>query len=391
MRACSTGLIVVLTMVLGAPSRLNAQDTRHDQIAAQQADKAAHLQTETSPTGEQVLKRIMSSPLLAGSGGFFPWIGSIYSGTGVAAGGGYLRRATRGSRFFVLGAGTPTGSAMVDGLWSLPSFTSGGVVHPGIDARASRLEDLGYHGVGIGTHEDERTTVSFTPRELNAGFTATFARRLSVDAWSGLLEFGTSIQGVPRQPLVASGKTLTLASRGRARPTIGAHRPATARAAGYCAQWKRYSRRAIIARFVQLEHEVAHLIPLVKEQFVLAFRGLMTPTTADANEEVPVMLAPFLGSGSTLRGFANRRFTDRNRALLTGEYRWRPSRYLDMALFIDAGQVAPRIHDDLDFAEFDVAWGIGASFHGPAYNAFRVEVARGREGIRLVFAGSQPF
>ena len=52
------------------------------------------------------------------------------------------------------------------------------------------------------------------------------------------------------------------------------------------------------------------------------------------------MLAPFLGSGSTLRGFANRRFTDRNRMLLTGEYRWRPSRYLDMALFMDAGQVA---------------------------------------------------
>jgi hemolysin activation/secretion protein len=102
------------------------------------------------------------------------------------------------------------------------------------------------------------------------------------------------------------------------------------------------------------------------------------------------MLAPFLGSGSTLRGYANRRFTDRNRMLLTGEYRWRPSRYLDMAIFYDTGQVA---HDRGDFRAslFESAWGLGARFHGPNFNALRIEVARGREGIRLVFAGSQPF
>ena len=131
-------------------------------------------------------------------------------------------------------------------------------------------------------------------------------------------------------------------------------------------------------------------VPLVREQFVLAARGLVTLTTADPNHVVPVMMAPYLGSGSALRGFANRRFTDRNRVLLSGEYRWRPSRYLDMALFLDAGQVAPDRHA-FDIDEFDTAWGIGARFHGPNFNALRVEVARGREGIRLIFAGSQPF
>ncbi len=102
------------------------------------------------------------------------------------------------------------------------------------------------------------------------------------------------------------------------------------------------------------------------------------------------MLAPYLGSGSTLRGYSNRRFTDRNRMLLTGEYRWRPSRYLDMALFLDAGQVAAN-RSDFDLDEFDVAWGLGARFHGPHFTALRLEVARGREGIRIIFAGSQPF
>ena len=142
--------------------------------------------------------------------------------------------------------------------------------------------------------------------------------------------------------------------------------------------------------FTAQEYEVVQQVPLVREQFVLAARGLMTLTTPDAGDDVPVMLAPFLGSGSALRGYANRRFTDRNRVLLTGEYRWRPSRYLDMALFLDAGQVA-RDRRDFDVDDFDVAWGIGARFHGPTFNALRVEVARGREGIRLIFAGSQPF
>src|SRR5688500_7965837 len=116
----------------------------------------------------------------------------------------------------------------------------------------------------------------------------------------------------------------------------------------------------------------------------------MTLTTPDSGHEVPVMLGPFLGSGTTLRGFANRRFSDRNRLLLSGEYRWRPSRYLDMALFMDAGQVAAHRRDFRTEA-FDVAWGVGARFHGPTFNALRVELARSREGIRLVFSGSQPF
>jgi outer membrane protein assembly factor BamA len=142
--------------------------------------------------------------------------------------------------------------------------------------------------------------------------------------------------------------------------------------------------------FNSQEYEVVQQVPLVREQFVLAGRALMTFTQPDRGHGVPVIMSPFLGSGSTLRGFANRRFTDRNRVLLTGEYRWRPSRYLDMALFLDAGQVA-RDRDQFDLRHFDVAWGIGARFHGPAFNALRVELARGREGIRLIFAGSQPF
>jgi len=142
--------------------------------------------------------------------------------------------------------------------------------------------------------------------------------------------------------------------------------------------------------FQSQEFEAIQLVPLLREQFVLAGRALMTMATPDSGHEVPVMLAPFLGSGTTLRGFANRRFSDRNRVLLSGEYRWRPSRYLDMALFLDAGQVAPN-RRDFDLAAFETAWGLGARFHGPNFTALRIEVARGREGLRVILAGGQAF
>ena len=102
------------------------------------------------------------------------------------------------------------------------------------------------------------------------------------------------------------------------------------------------------------------------------------------------MLAPFLGSGSTLRGIHNRRFTDRNRMLLTGEYRWRPSRYIDMALFLDAGQVAAD-RRDFDLERIRRRLGPRRALPRSNFNALRLEVARGREGVRLIFAGSQPF
>ena len=51
---------------------------------------------------------------------------------------------------------------------------------------------------------------------------------------------------------------------------------------------------------------------------------------------------PELGGSHTLRGYSSWRFRDRNRLLLTGEYRWTAGPFVDMALFVDAGKVAAR-------------------------------------------------
>src|SRR5262249_23413038 len=122
----------------------------------------------------------------------------------------------------------------------------------------------------------------------------------------------------------------------------------------------------------------------------LAFRGLATFTDPDAGNSAPLSMLPYLGSGVTLRGFMNRRFVDNDRLLLTGEYRWRPSRLLDMAVFLAAGQGAPSA-DEFAWDRMKTSWGIGARFHGLAFSALRVELAHSVEGFHLIFTTGPVF
>ena len=131
-------------------------------------------------------------------------------------------------------------------------------------------------------------------------------------------------------------------------------------------------------------------MPLVREQFVLAFHALATFTDGARGDYPPLALLPYLGGGTTLRGFGTRRFVDRDSLLLTGEYRWRPSRYVDMALFLDAGQVAT-VREQMTWSRWHTSWGVGTRFHGPGFMALRLEYARSAEGARVVFTTGGPF
>ena len=63
---------------------------------------------------------------------------------------------------------------------------------------------------------------------------------------------------------------------------------------------------------------------------------------------------------------------------------------LDMALFYDAGMVAPR-RQDLRLEKFKSGFGIGVRFHSPIATPLRVELAVGDEGFRVVFSGGAAF
>lgn len=386
-------VICALLTVLALAVPAAAQSTRVGAIEAQQADKAKELDVEGPADAERIIRRVLLSPLLSGGDGAYPWFGGVFGGSGMAVGAGFLKRLENAAYVSVQTGISVNTSMMLRGAFGSPQLWRGKLQ---VDASAQWLEakDVAFYGFGQDSSQRARQAIDYSPKDFGGNLTFKPVRFVSLTGGYSFLNFDTERETPIFFGRDAPGLEEELTYH-VSRATIAFDwRPAPAystRGGLYRATFERnHEARHRPYSFNSQEYEVVQQLPLVREQFVIAVRGLMTLTNADANDEVPVMMAPYLGSGSTLRGFANRRFTDRNRVLLTGEYRWRPSRYLDMALFVDAGQVAPE-RRDFHLDEFDVAWGIGGRFHGPTFNAFRIDVARGREGIRLVFAGSQPF
>ncbi len=138
--------------------------------------------------------------------------------------------------------------------------------------------------------------------------------------------------------------------------------------------------------FRRVDAEVQQFLPILKEHWVLAFRGLVQTTDVDDNDVVPYYRLPTLGGSKRHRGYADFRFQDRHMMLLSGEYRWIPSRVLDMAFFVDAGKVTAE-RRDLDFNDLKTAYGIGFRIHGPTFTPLRFDIAHGDEGFRFHITG----
>jgi outer membrane protein assembly factor BamA len=106
-----------------------------------------------------------------------------------------------------------------------------------------------------------------------------------------------------------------------------------------------------------------------------------------AGQEVPFYLLPALGGPTTLRGFSNYRFRDRNLLLLNAEYRWPILRALDGALFYDAGTVTDH---SLSVHHAHTDYGAGVRLHSTTRTLARLDFARSREGNRVIFSFTAP-
>jgi hypothetical protein len=383
-------VLLLVPALLASPAA--AQSTRTEEIAGQQAEKAKSLGTEGPSDAERIIRQVLLSPLLSGGDGVYPWFGSVYSGTGMGLGVGYLERLQKAAFFNVQAGLSINGSMVLRGTFAAPELWR--VVQFNANAQWLEAKGVSYYGFGQDSLKENRETFDFAPKDIGVNATVKPLRNVFVTGSYTFVNFDTTRETPMFPPEQSPGMNEELNFH-VTRATIAydwRQSPGYATRGGYYRAAFEHNEESagLPYNFNLQEYEVVQLVPLVREQFVFAVRGLATLADPQGNQEIPVMLTPILGSGSTLRGYSNRRFADRNRVLLTGEYRWRPSRYLDMALFYDTGMVA-RDPSEFTFSKFDSAWGLGARFHGPAFTAFRVEIARGREGIRLVFAGSQPF
>jgi outer membrane protein assembly factor BamA len=133
--------------------------------------------------------------------------------------------------------------------------------------------------------------------------------------------------------------------------------------------------------FERVDAEAAEYIPLLHKSWVLALRGRAVLTETAAGQEVPFYLLPTLGGSTTLRGFLDDRFRDRDLLLFNAEYRWPLFRALDGALFYDAGTVAPSAQA-LSVPNAHTDYGIGVRLHSTTRTIVRLDVGRSVEGYR---------
>ena len=124
-------------------------------------------------------------------------------------------------------------------------------------------------------------------------------------------------------------------------------------------------------------------------------RTLAVRAVADFRHErndgqIPFFLMPSLGGVETMRGYRPFRFRDDNAIVLTLEYRYPTSQFLDFVIFTDQGQVA-RERGDFSLGDFRGSYGVGMRMKNLTGVAMRFDVARSREDTRYYFTFSPEF
>jgi hypothetical protein len=142
--------------------------------------------------------------------------------------------------------------------------------------------------------------------------------------------------------------------------------------------------------FEQVEYEAIQHVPILREAWVISLRSRVQTAFDKQGQQIPFFMLPSVGGGHTLRGFSSWRFRDVNSLLVQAEWRIMVNRYLDSAVFYDAGKVTART-SDLDLKGLKGDYGFGVRFHAPFVTFLRVELAKSPEGLSFVVATSPIF
>jgi hypothetical protein len=396
-RVVVAAILALGLAIVGRPNPAAAQDTREEVIAAAQAAKESATPPDTESKAEHIAD-LVGGVLTPKAHSFFPYFDSVYSGGGFTLGAGYGWLFGDHSNAAIRGLYSIKNYKLIEAVTTSSQHLDGKLT---VGARVGWRDapEAAFYGLGMETTLDDRA--NFNLREGYGDATAT----LWPSGWTMLagsvgVEGYTIKSGKGDEPSIEEAFTPAAAPGLGTNPTY-VHSQATAaidwrtspgysRKGGYYGLTLHdYSNTNGVYDFNRLDATLIQHVPVLRETWVLSFRGDMKTTLGD--DLVPYFLLPSLGSGSTLRAYHSWRFRDRHSLLMSGEFRWIPSRLgMDMAIFYDAGKVASR-REDLNFVGLEHDWGVGMRLHGPTQTPLRIEVSRGSEGWHLTFSGAAAF
>lgn len=155
----------------------------------------------------------------------------------------------------------------------------------------------------------------------------------------------------------------------------------------YRAAAARYTDSDDLFSFRRYEVEAAQFAPVAGSRVVIGVHGWLVASDTGADTVMPFYLQPSLGGHNTLRAYPDYRFHDRNLLLLNVEGRVALMSHVDAAVFVDAGNVAPRLAD-LNLEKR--SYGAGLRLHNRRSTFARLDVARGGEGWQFLLRMSDP-
>jgi hypothetical protein len=324
--------------------------------------------------------------------GFYPAVGRIVTGAGwISIGPGYRLRVLDDRAVIDTSAAVSWRAyKQAQTRFEFPNLANSRIA-VGTQVVWQDLTQLHYFGVGPQSSSDSRSEYRLKTTDV-VGYASYRPRRwLSFGASGGRLD-GPTISAptgpfdrgypdarltfsddpvftLPRQPAFAHGR-LSVAADTRNYPDHPSH------GGLYEAAWARYADLDLdIFSFNRYEVEGAHFVPLLDEGLVVALHGWTVLSDTADGQTVPAYLMPSLGGTSTLRGYPNYRFHDRNLVVATAEARLALTMHIDTAVFVDGGSVAPSI-EDLRMA--NTSGGIGFRIHTHKRTTMRLDIAHGR-------------
>ncbi len=401
--ASLTFVIGVATAALAQTPEPEDRQTISENAAAEKAKTLAPYEITFSQKVITRIEKHFSNETIH----WHPFLQNAYQGGGFAAGAGYM---------FHTSAYT---SLDVRGSYSVRDYKLGEAefVAPRLFDRRGELTILGswrdatqvaFYGVGMQTSTDDRMSYGFEQPSASAMLTIRPTRRFFMvrggfdasrwDLKSGAGTYRSADEVYTPESLPGLGTTTTFfhtqATVGfdsrplglDARPAIGYAR----RGGFYGVTAHDYTDRDDTFGYRRVDYEAIQHIPILRDTWVVSLHGLVKTSWDKDDQTTPFYELPTLGGGTNLRGFSSHRFADHHSLLLQAEWRIMANRFMDSAVFYDAGKVAERT-SDLDLHHLKSDYGFGVRFHTPTMTALRVDVARSNEGTRLVFAIAPSF
>jgi hypothetical protein len=394
------GAVVVSVSLFWSPARAqNAAGEPSPNPAPQTAESKADQPVEAAPQAtdqpppavRKVRNFIEKNPLVQKfkGDGFYPRIGGLSQGSGLAGGAGY-RRHLDWAYVDVSGAVSTKAYRGIDAQvrWvDTPRFQLANL----LTFRNNTQDD--FYGLGNDTTDATRVDYGIRWTDFGARGSVRIVRglRLGADVGyfipavrhgrdSNLLSIAqifsdATAPGLARQPNFEHHSVFAVSD---SRDADGFPRRGGLYRAAY-AIWNDHSFEQYNFRRFDVTGSQFFSLPT---KSVLALRLALSYTNNESGDRVPFYLLPYIGGGDTVRSFREFRFRDENAGVFNVELRHKIHSMAYVAGFVDFGKVAHN-WEDITPTDLKKAYGVGLRAGTDEKTYFRFDVAYGDGGTRV--------